>query len=472
MKVILAGFNVDYELISSSGKDSATPETIAAAYARISRSPLSTYELREMARKDVEKARSSNERIVFEMGHSSIAEHAVFNIDVLGVSRLLVEEVEKFRLVSFTEKSQRYCLFQDDFIIPEDWQDPSVTDLYVATVRRQQKFYREAYEALKTYLSKAKAENLAPSVDNMAKEDARYIIPLATQTQLGMTINARNLELMIRRLLAHPLKEAKNLGNTLYKIVHPIAPSLIRYTEPTEYEQGYFSQPPETAAPTLREERAVKLTWFTPEADERLIAAILFRQQNQDFEHCVRRAIQLPKDEKVKIVKQALHAIQPYDQVRREFEMIELVYELTVSASCYAQLKRHRMATIIAQGYQPNLGVTIPPNLLAAGLGDRFLALIEDTNDAFLRLQREAPFAAPYILTNAHRRRVLLKVNARELYHIARLRADHHAQWDIRHLAQEMIAHAREVMPITLMLACGRDAFPELYHAIFSEEEN
>ena len=62
-----------------------TPETIAAAYARISEQrPVN--ELRALAMKEVEKARKSNRNIVFTMGHSSIAEHAVLNIDVIGVS--------------------------------------------------------------------------------------------------------------------------------------------------------------------------------------------------------------------------------------------------------------------------------------------------------------------------------------------------------------------------------------------------
>ncbi|MBW2559006.1 MAG: hypothetical protein JRD69_09300, partial [Deltaproteobacteria bacterium] len=61
MKVILAGHNVDYEVIkecraslenalSGYGSESLTPETISAAYARISRNPLPVNELRKIAR--------------------------------------------------------------------------------------------------------------------------------------------------------------------------------------------------------------------------------------------------------------------------------------------------------------------------------------------------------------------------------------------------------------------------------------
>ncbi|MCX7982497.1 MAG: FAD-dependent thymidylate synthase, partial [Syntrophales bacterium] len=269
----------------------------------------------------------------------------------------------------------------------------------------------------------------------------------------------------------HPLAEARTLAQALYEIVHPVAPSLIRYTEATPYDRNFHLIPQEETDPTPSTGENVKLIWSTPEADERLIASLLFRQNGRDYGECLRLAFKLPKEKKEEVVKNALRYLKPYDQVRREFEMIDLVYELVVSASCFAQLKRHRMATILTQEYHPSLGVTVPPNLRAAGLEDVFSEMIKETEEVFFRVRREVPSAAPYILTNGHRRRVLLKINARELYHIARLRADKHAQWDIRRLTEEMIATAKAVMPITLMLACGRDAFPELYNSIFSEEE-
>jgi hypothetical protein len=100
MKILLAGYNIDYDIIRELKEKCAfgqdiTPETISAAYARISRSPKPVDALRRDSRTEVEKARKSNRNIVFEMGHSSVAEHAVFNIDIIGVSRLIVEEIEK-----------------------------------------------------------------------------------------------------------------------------------------------------------------------------------------------------------------------------------------------------------------------------------------------------------------------------------------------------------------------------------------
>ena len=79
----------------------------------------------------------------------------------------------------------------------------------------QNEYYHALYEKLRPYIfakNKTLAENPANKslLEGWAKEDARYAISMATQTQLGMTINARNLELMLRRLAALPLAEAKN----------------------------------------------------------------------------------------------------------------------------------------------------------------------------------------------------------------------------------------------------------------------
>ena len=119
MRVKLAGFNVDNEILKQlnrSGLATLTPETISAAYARISRSSLPIDQLRKKACLDVEKARKSNQKIIFAMGHHSVAEHAVFNFDIMRISRLALEEVERFRLASYTEKSQRYVTLAGDYI--------------------------------------------------------------------------------------------------------------------------------------------------------------------------------------------------------------------------------------------------------------------------------------------------------------------------------------------------------------------
>jgi thymidylate synthase ThyX len=156
-----------------------------------------------------------------------------------------------------------------------------------------------------------------------------------------------------------------------------------------------------------------------------------------------------------------------YDFPPREFEHAVLAFELVLSASAFAQLKRHRMATLTAQDYDPALGVTVPPSIEAVGALADFMEIIRRTNEIYEVLRKDAGPAAAYVLTNAHRRRVLLNINLRELYHFARLREDAAAQWDIRRVAAEMTKQVRARLPLAGMLLGGKDAYPALYAKAF-----
>jgi hypothetical protein len=125
------------------------------------------------------------------------------------------------------------------------------------------------------------------------------------------------------------------------------------------------------------------------------------------------------------------------------------------------------MATLTSQSYDPGLGVSVPPSVREIGARSEFMEIIERTDETYHALKKATGPAADYVLTNAHRRRVLLKVNARELYHISRLREDATAQWDIRDIAARMSALAKKVMPLTCLLLGGKDFYPEIYRRVF-----
>ena len=201
MKVHIAGYNIDKTLIDGISEQAlATPETISAAYARISRSKKSITELRKSSLKEIDKARKSNQNIVFDMGHSSIAEHAVFNIDLIGVSRYITEFIQKTRLASFTEKSQRYVTLDGDFVLPQEIKSTPLENEFVKIINLQNELYEKMYNKGIEYLKKKSLQGQKRELEGRAKEDARYILALATKTQMGMTINARSLTRLLRIL--------------------------------------------------------------------------------------------------------------------------------------------------------------------------------------------------------------------------------------------------------------------------------
>lgn len=500
MKVYLAGFNVDTEVLreleEKAGKRAdITPEVLSAAYARISRDPRPINEIRGEARKEVESSRKSNQTIIFKMGHHSVAEHAVFNFDILGVSRLAMEEAEKFRLCSYTEKSQRYITLDKDFVIPEEIKGTKEEDLFVKTINIQNQAYFKLFENLKEYVFK-KHKDLAadPKKHNLlegwAKEDARYITALAIESQVGMTINARVLELLLRRFASCSLAEVNNLGKLIYEQVSPVAPSIVIFCQANDRDQKTYPELKDAAKEFLKKSekspakninpalarkgwtKEVELVEFPKDGDKLILAALLHTSGNLPYKQCKAIAAKLNQEKSKKIFKAAWQNMQFYDSMLREFEYVNLTFNIVLSAACFGQLKRHRMSTITAQTYDPNLGLTIPESIKEIGMEKYFREITEKTNEAYAVINKKNPLAAPYILTNSHRKRVLMRANLREVYHISRLREDTHAQWDIQNISAAMSKEAKKVMPLASSLICGKDIYNQAYQNIFGRLPN
>src|SRR5258708_25802338 len=99
-----------------------SPETIAVAFAKTSRSPESFREI--AAGLTDEKSAQFHEKWVVGYGHASVAEHAVLHVAVENVSRLPIESIESNRLASSPQNSTRYQKWNpDDFYIPAELDD-------------------------------------------------------------------------------------------------------------------------------------------------------------------------------------------------------------------------------------------------------------------------------------------------------------------------------------------------------------
>lgn len=486
MKVILAGYNIDSQVIeeakqSGISSDKLTPEVLSAAYARISRNPAPVNELRQIALSEVSQARKSNRKIIFGMGHHSVAEHAVFNFDIIGLSRLAIEELEHFRLCSFTEKSQRYITLKNDFVMPDELKNTKFEAKLETLIAKQAKVYeilhQTLFEQLKQQHPKLVAKKISRNmVDGWAKEDARYATLLCTAGQLGFTANARNLELIIKRLNSSKLEELRVLAKHFYNEGTNVAPSILLFTSPSPYDvetpkslTAFCSEALssfQNAAPSTD----AKLVNATPNADRFIAATLLSAYSEHGFENCRTAVEKMTDDQLSELYKTVYEKMEFFDTLPREFEHVHLTFDISISAASFGQLKRHRMMTQSAQRYNPKLGITIPPSIHAAGLSDVFTAHTQEAEALYDEILPALPDVAPYVLTNAHRKRVLATTNLRDLYHFCRLREDAHAQWDIRDLASLMRQETEKVIPYSSLLLCGKDSYVERFQQLFQRK--
>lgn len=119
-----------------------------------------------------------------QSGHASPIEHVSFTFALSGVSRALTHQLVRHRIASFSQQSQRYVdASQFDYILP-----PSIAK-NEKILARYEEFMQEvgkAYGDIKAMLEEEGRGQLA-------KEDARMVLPQAAASNIVLTMNCRSL---------------------------------------------------------------------------------------------------------------------------------------------------------------------------------------------------------------------------------------------------------------------------------------
>lgn len=133
-------------------------------------------------------------------GHMSVFEHASATFKIEGISRACLAQLTRHRIASYSVTSQRYCEVGGG-----DW---CVIPPGIVGTDAESRFRAQASDAMWSYQ--------AAIEEGMKPEDARYLLPEATNTSLVMTINARSLQnLFTLRLDAHAQWEIRELAATI-----------------------------------------------------------------------------------------------------------------------------------------------------------------------------------------------------------------------------------------------------------------
>ena len=126
-----------------------------------------------------------------------------------------------------------------------------------------------------------------------------------------------------------------------------------------------------------------------------------------------------------------------------------------ISRACSHQLVRHRMASYSQQSQRyvkmDKFSTVVPPTIRDASddiFNEYYSLMIAIANTYASFIERGLPEEdARYILPNACKTNLIVSANARELRHIFSLRCCERAQWEIKQVAEMMLALVREVAP-------------------------
>jgi thymidylate synthase ThyX len=440
-----------------------SPETIAVALAKTSRSP----EPFDRNAAELSDARSAefHEKWVVGYGHASVAEHAVLHIAVENVSRLAIECLESNRLVSFTEKSTRYQKWSSGaFLAPPEVIGGALEKPYRETCRQLLDTYARALETVgglaRTRFPRREGESDSRwegRIRSCYVDVCRYLLPASVLANVGITINARALEHAVCKMLSHPLAEVRSIGVEIKQTALAEVPTLVKYAEENAYlrdlpEKFRRASAPLGLSPAPREDPPrswMRLIDYEPGAEDRTLAAAGIRFCGWGLEESARRIRNASPEERRILADALLGGLGDHDQPLRELEHITYTFEAVMDQGAYFEVKRHRMMSQTPGPLGCDQGYITPRWFEEAGFLDEYNNAMGSAADEYRALHTTlGPDAAAYVVPNGYLRRMVLSMNLREAFHFCRLRSSEGAHAAVRVLALQAAEQIRLVHPL------------------------
>lgn len=441
-----------------------SPETIAVAFAKTSRSPESFRAI--AAELSDEKSAQFHEKWVVGYGHASVAEHAVLHIAFENVSRLAIESIESNRLASYTEKSTRYQRWgSDDFTIPPELDGHPLRDEFVNTLRLLFKTYADSLTPARTLIferfprrENEKDEAWDRRIRSKYVDVCRFLLPAAALANVGMTANARVLENTIRKMLSHELAEVREIGAKVKEVSKAETPTLVKYADAVPYltetvnefvnrKNEFANRKSQTA--NRKSDDWCRLIDYDKDGEKKVLSAALYRFGEMTYEDALKYIESLDEESKNNLAESLLGRLGKFDVPLRELEYCTYTFDLIMDQGAYAEFKRHRMMTQTPQRLTTRLGYATPLLITEAGFGSKYDAAMESASKMFEKLYAFSPDVAQYVVPNGFNRRVLAEFNLREAFAFCQLRSAANAHFSIRRVAQkiyEEISHVHRLL--------------------------
>ena len=190
-------------------------------------------------------------KIVKVYKHESCAEHIVFNFDISGISRAVLQELARHRIGSFTVESTRFCLKKILKNYKEDIEKTVSSDCLNDEETVLDKEFEDVHAIISKYCAyniEGENENqrwgmlialmsalnhlLSLSEEGLSNDDLKPFIPEALRTTLCWTVNLRALNNFLElRTDPHAFHEMRMLALEVQKIAKETEAGFLVYDE-------------------------------------------------------------------------------------------------------------------------------------------------------------------------------------------------------------------------------------------------
>ena len=439
----------------------------------------------------VRRARAFYDRVLIGYGDDSVAQLGGAHVACEEISNVAAKYLEDARIgIAPLEKSTRYVRFdrKDSSGRHLFFVEPTLADsrhardyrklmevLFETYSRQMEPMIEHVRQAVPlertelrhprtgetvTYAEARKDETLArwaetayrSTVRAHACDILRGYLPAATRTNVGLFGVGQAFEYLLSKCYSSDLAELRDLGAAIHQELGTLIPSFVKRAQASSYLSETFAQTRalagELATGPAREAPAVTLVDYDGQAEERIIAAILYPHATHPLSQLRELAARLPDERKQAV----LDAYMKGRQHRREkpgraLEQVYYTFDIIANLGAYRDLQRHRLLSQERQDFTTAHGYDTPPEITEAGFDDDYRRCMDHAAEVHERIRADHPRQAQYVVPFAYRTRWYMKMNLREAVHIGELRTMPQGHPDYRSITQEMWRQIGAVHP-------------------------
>jgi len=352
-----------------------------------------------------------------------------------------------------TRLGGRYRYYRDPAVLGSPLGGRYVADLdalfdtYAALVPVMERYYREAHP------KEGSDSDLAyrQAVRAKAFDALRGLLPAAALSNVGIYGTGQGYELLLLRMRASPLPEARAYAALMLVELRKVIPSFLTRVDRPErggewsaYLGATARATAEVASRLMGDQRpeprpAVTLVDFDPDAEDKLLAAMLYPHVDLPDDQVLARVRSLSADDRRSLVRAYVgERRNRRHKPGRALERISYRFDVLSDYGAFRDLQRHRMLTIQWQGLTPRHGYVVPGDVYDAGHGDDFHQAMGRSADLHDALAPDFAVQAPYVVALAYRIRYSIEMSAREAMHMLELRTAPAGHPAYREVCQEM----------------------------------
>ncbi len=461
------------------------PEVVKGAlFARYSRSPKSVrrlfldefYEqpeagIREIADRmtgddsvvKLQRAEDLYDRVFNQYGDDSVAQLGGAHLACEQASNVLTKVLEWGRLAAYLEQSTRYIFYDQKladryrFHLPEEIASGPLSGEYRTTMD----WLFETYSALigrmvpyyETLYPKAEGDSgfvWRSTIRAKACDDLRGLLPASTTSHVGIFGSGQAYEMMLLRMRAHPLAEARRYADLMLPELRKVIPAFLKRVDVpdrggawSDYLASVMASMDHhasslTATPVSAPD--VTLVDWDPEAETKIAAAALYSASSLSDRQLLEHVRGLPENERAALIRSYVgDRSNRRHKPGRAMERSGYRFDVLSNYGVFRDLQRHRMLTLEWQRLSPTHGYVVPESITDIDADLIWAEAMDRTAELYAGLlDGHGPDVAQYAVPFAFRIRYYMDMNAREAFHLIELRSQQAGHPDYRLIVRRM----------------------------------